>query len=461
MNKIYYYLPSILQNLAISTGKYRENSIYQRYRNKIYHELDISESYTLNELKEMQNIKLRQLIEESYNNIPFYRKIMKERRLKPEDIKSTDDLIKMPILKKDIVRDNMQNMINRNYSKFFTYLSHTTGTTGVPLHYYMDSYTNSFYWAHAMRHRKWHGMKMYNEWCASLGGRRIIKNEKDPLWRYDWPDKLIIYSSHHLNERNSIKYYEHMKRRGLKYIKGYSANIFTFASYLYKNNLVLPMKKVFIGAEPVQDFMKPVIKKVFQTDIGDFYGNSEETARAYDCPEHNGLHMAMESIYMEICDSEGNKVKDGEYGEIVGTNLTNFYMPLIRYKTGDTSRIIDRKCNCGRSHILIKPVKAREYDRIESISGKTISPTQLVFPFYELKAGGVERSQIIQNEPGHIDVLIQKGNNYEQSQMDFLKGEFYKLFGDDLIVHIKYEEIPFEPGKKFRWVERRTPSEER
>ena len=456
MNKldIYYKSPSILQNIMISVGKYYSDLKFRKYIDIINRELEKTEKFSLNELKELQREKLRKLIDVAYNNVEYYNNLFKKIKLHPSDIKDLEDLKKIPFLTKDDVKMNYKKLINYSIPAKRYFYSHTSGTTGSPLQFVMDNYTQAYYRSHIIRHRRWHGMKVGKDWCASFGGRRVVKNEKLPLWRYDFPDKLIIYSTYHMNDQNMFEYYKHIRKKKIKYIKGYPSNLFIFAKFLNNNGFKLPMKAVFTGAEPLYDFIRSEIEKAFLSEVSDFYGNSEETARAYDCEYHNGLHVAMESIIMEIDNPDNDN-----FGEIIGTSLTNYAMPFIRYKTGDLTKILNKECNCGRKHLLIENVKTKREDIIYTKSGKYLSPSILTFPFKEIKHGVIERSKIIQENKGEITILIQKGINFESGEIDKLVFEFNQLLNGDINVKISFDEIPIDPEKKFRWVENRVINE--
>ena len=445
---IYYSLPYWIQNILLSSWKYFEDVKFKKYITIINKEIENTENYSLNELEELQREKLMKLINIAYNNVEYYRKLFNKIKLRPSDIKNLGDIKKIPILSRDDIRNNYKKLINYYIPKKELFNSHTSGTTGSPLHFIMDNYTQAYYRAHIIRHRRWHNMKVGKDWCASFGGKRIVNIEKLPLWRYDFPDKLVIYSTYHMSDENMYEYYKHIHRRKIRYIKGYPSNLFIFAKFLNDNKLKLPMKCIFTGAEPLYSFIKQELEKAFNNRISDFYGNSEETSRAYDCKCHNGLHMAMESIFMEI----NNPDNDG-YGEIVGTSLTNYVMPFIRYKTGDYTKIINKNCKCGRKHILIDYILTKKEDIIYTKSGKYLSPSILTFPFKNIKNNVIERSQIIQEKKGQIIIKIQKGAYFDNNEIDRLIRNFYKLLKDDLEISIEYTDIQIKPGKKFRWVE--------
>ncbi len=442
---IYYKMPYMIQNALIFIGKYYNDRNIDRYLYKIFNELKETEKYSLEELKELQRERLKNIVKIAYTKTKYYNDLFKKNNLHYTDIKELEDIKKIPLLTKKDIRENYKEMFNYSINKKDIFYSHTSGTTGTPLQFAMDYYTQAYYWAHMLRHRYWHNAYAKKEWMASFGGKKILGNNKDPLWRYDYADKLIIYSTFHFNNENMYKYYKHIKRKGIKYIKGYPSNIFIFASFLNKYNLQLKIKNVFVGAEPVYDFMRIAIEKAFQCKIADFYGNSEETARAYDCEEFQGLHIAMESILMEIED---------DYSEIIGTNLTNVAMPFIRYKTGDYTKIINKKCLCGREHILIEPIKTKHEDIVYTKTNKLLSASILTFPFKDIKAGVIERSQIIQYEKGKIIVYIQKGDAFDKMEIKKLIDNFNTLFGNEIEVSIEYKNIDFTPGQKFRWVKK-------
>lgn len=456
---VYDHSPVILQNIYIWAGRSLENRRIMRYVPELSAELEKTERYSRAELTELQLERLKLLVRFAYENVPYYRTLFDSKRLRPSDIRKIEDIVKIPILDKKIVRENSEKLVSRVLDSREVWHCHTSGTTGSPLSFIMDLRTQGYYQAHIIRHRRWFGY-LYREYCESFGGKKIIPNgaKRGPFWRYDLPDKLIVFSTFHLDPQTMEQFISVIREKQIRFLKGYPSNLYIFAKYLTETHRVLPMKAVFTGAEPLYPYMKSVIEAAFQCDIADFYGQSEEVARAYECPKHEGYHVAMESTLIEMVDDKG---EPSNAGEIVGTSLTNFAMPFIRYRTGDVSSFVEGKCSCGREHIRIQQVQTKLEDIVITKSGRWLSPSNLTHPFKPIDPLAIERSQIVQKEEGKIVIFIQKGRTYTDNTAKTLLANFRERFGSELDVDVEVvDDIPIGGGRKFRWVksERRSSS---
>jgi len=452
--KIYDFSPVFLQNLFINADRLIDSARFSSLVDKVEQELEISERWSKRDLEELQNERLRKLIEHAYSNVPYYKELFKNRKLKPSDIRGKDDLLKIPFLTKDIVRNDFHKLLATNISKKELFHSHSSGTTGSPLEFYMDRYTQAFYRAHIRRHRQWWGYN-FDEYCASFGGKVVVppQQSKPPFWRYDLPEKLIVFSSFHLKPEFIDLMIEFIQRKNIRCMKGYPSNLFILAQYLREKGVTLPMKWVFTGAEPVFDYMREVMEAQFATKVADFYGLSEEAARAYQCPEQVGYHMAMESTLIEVVNDDGEVVEDEKYGEMIGTSLTNFAMPFIRYRTGDVTRVLRRHCPCGRQLSLIDQVVAKFEDVIVEKDGRLVSPSALTHPFKPINPKAILKSQIVQDEVGRITVKVVRGPGYDKTQERLLLKGFETRFLGQLKVEIVYvTDIERTSAGKYRWV---------
>jgi len=452
--KIYNSSPVFLQNLFIGADRLIDSASFLSLISKIEGELEVSEQWSKGELEELQNERLRKLIEHAYRNVPYYKELFKQHNLRPSDIRDRHDLLKIPFLTKDIVRNDFHRLLATNASRRELFHSHTSGTTGSPLEFYMDRYTQAFYRAHIRRHRRWWGYD-FDEYCASFGGKIVVlpQQSKPPFWRYDLPEKLVVFSSFHLKPEFIDPMIEFIQRKNIRCLKGYPSNLFILAQYLREKGVTLPMKWVFTGAEPVFDYMREVMEGQFGIEVADFYGLSEEVARAYECPEQAGYHVAMESTLIEVVKDDGEAAEDGEYGEIVGTSLTNFAMPFIRYKTDDVTRVLKRSCPCGRQLPLIGQVVAKFEDVVVEKDGRLVSPSALTHPFKPINPRAILKSQIVQDQVGKVIVRIVKGPEYDKGQEQLLLRGFEERFLDQLEVEIVYvPDIERTSAGKYRWV---------
>jgi phenylacetate-CoA ligase len=247
-----------------------------------------------------------------------------------------------------------------------------------------------------------------------------------------------------------------LRQSQIQYLKGYPSNLRTLAEYLKANSEYLPLSHVMTGSEPLLPAVRGLLRERFKCDVSDYYGNTERAAIAYECPHHS-YHLVEAFTYVEVVDESGAPVPDGEEGELVGTCLTNYAMPLIRYRTGDRSRILREHCECGRELRTIAPVETKMEDCVVGRDGRIISPSSLTHPFKPIRPLAIEESQIVQVRDGEVEIRIVPGPEYSQDTSDQLVAGFHQRLGDSLEVHVHLVDvIERTPAGKLRWVIRQS-----
>ena len=458
ITKIYQKTPYFLGNIFGIFGglrKYIEEKHYSEFKSRLSQLLK-SQWFSLEELKAMQFQKLRLLIHYAYNNVLYYQKKFDEIGLRPDDIEDFDDIKKIPILNKDDIKKSYNDFIARNVDKANVIQQSTSGTTGSPFTITMDKSTLIWEKVWIQRHRIWGGYD-HSDWRGSLGGHKIVPvmQKMPPFWRYNLIGRQILFSTYHMTPENLCHYVEKMRKSKITIIDGYPSTIYIFAKYLESRDIHLPMKAVFTGAEPLYDYQRSVIEDRLCCKIFDHYGLTEKVVSAGECEQHDGRHVTMEGTLVEIIPVSHESNKDN-YGEIIGTSLVNYAMPLIRYKTGDMSSFIDGECKCGRKLLRIKPVETKMEDIITTPDGKFISASNLTFPFKPLSS--IDEAQIVQEDLYNIRVRIIKGESYKDQDTEKLLSGLRSIFGKSLTVNIEFtDKIERTRTGKFRFVVSKVP----
>lgn len=454
---IYNNSPYYLQNVAVSAYGYyyRKKSMNKDVLNHL-NELEKTQWYNKLDLEKYQNKKLKCLIKHAYENVPYYHRIFREKGLTPDDIKSKDDLTKLPYLTKDDIRKNFNDLIAKNYRINQLQLVHTSGTTGSPLELYWDKNIQVMENAFIRRHWGWANFGL-NDKRITLRGNVIVplSQKKKPFWRYNIPEKQIFFSAFHINSETLGDYVNKIKELSLKAIQGYPSTIYTLAKYMSENNIIVPVDAVFTSSEPVYEIQREVIENQFQCKIFDLYGLSERTVAAGQCPEGN-YHIFYEYGIMELSKND-EIVSDNEFGEIISTGLNNYGMPLIRYRTGDTTKLKDESCACERNLPLMDPVQTKLDDVIIAKDGNVLSPSVLTHPFKPLV--NIKKSQIIQESKDKLIIKIVKRQEYSEKDSVFLLNELYTRVGSDMTIELDFvEDIPLTKAGKYRWIISRIPN---
>lgn len=454
--KSYRWCPVFLQNWGL-TG-YNAILHRERYGGKYFEYCQLMQEgqwWNKSELRAYQDRRLKKLIEHAYETVPYYRRIFEDGRLKPSDITSQEDLAKIPLLTREEIKRNFNDLLSKNIKDKQLKRGHTSGTTGSPLEICYDQATINITYAALDRHYRWAGCQLARrgDRMAVVRGNVIVPlNQKNPpFWRYNHFHNQLLLSSFHLSRNNLGLYFEEMQKFQPDIIDGYPSTLYVLAKYLKNHGERFSVKAVISSSETLYDFQREMIEKNFQCKIFDYYALAERVVFATECEAHEGHHLNMEYGISEIVDENGFPVSDGTPGKLVGTSIHNFGMPLIRYLTGDRTTIRPKSCSCGRGLVLMDDVTTKAEDTLTLKDGRLISPSVLTHPFKPLNS--IEESQIIQKDFDWIVVRIVRRRDYSDSDTRHLIREFKARIGEDTKIDVDFvDELPRSNNGKFRWV---------
>lgn len=414
------------------------------------------------ELEVLQTKQLRGLLKYAYVNVPYYRRVFKERSLKPSDIKNFDDLKKFPVLTKADIRKNSEHMVSRSYPKS-QLIRYRSGGSGNPIRFYITKEKLSWEVAAEYRAYNWANYRLGDR-CFMFWGSPIDRSKSQTVIGNltKFLERISIADTYLMSESKMRKFVYSLEKFNPEIIKGYTTSLVMIAKYFLENKIdYIHPKSVITAAETLFDSDRKIIEEAFACPVFDYYGSREVGAIAAECEEHNGYHIAAENVLCEFV-NEGEYVSPGEKGTIVVTNLRNFGMPFIRYKIGDVGIPSEEKCSCGRGLPLLSSVEGRlsdflaVYDR-ENDCNVPVGP---VYPFFEIAAmhSPIESYQVIQERVDEILIKIVKGEGYSQKDSDLLIEKVKQLLGDTVEVKIDFvDEIPpLASGKRSRIISKVT-----
>lgn len=420
-------------------------------------ELLESQWWTLEALVNYQNEKLRALVKHAYETVPYYRDVMKERCLTPNDIKSVTDLWKLPILTRETVKKNGHKLLSNRYKKLWLIHGHTSGTTGSPLEFYWDRNTCIVNNAVDWRQKNWAGLK-YGEPYAVLLGRMIVplKVKKPPFWRMNYLHNQLWLSSFHMNTCNLPHYLAKLKEFKPVALEGYPSTIYILARYLLYRRETFPLRAVLTSSEPLLPSHRELMEKVFECKLFDFYGLAERVIFATECEKHEGHHLNLEYGIAEAVDRDNLPCDPGKLGRLVGTSLHNFAMPFIRYQTNDVTAIKKERCSCGRAFPLIEDIVTKDEDIVITPDGRLISASILTHVFKPLDH--VLESQIIQGDVHKIRVKVVKDEYYTEQDTQMIVQGLKDRLGREVQIEVEFvEAIERISTGKFRWIVSKVP----
>lgn len=329
-------------------------------------------------IQELQLEQLKKTVHHVYTNVPFYTQKMKEKNIQPSDIKTLNDIHKLPFTTKDDLRKNAPHGLMATPLDNCIELHASSGTTGVPI---TVCYTphDIIVWSEVMAR------------CLSMAGltKKDIFQNPIPYGTFTGAfgfhygaqkvGALVIPSGQGQSERQ-IKLMQYYKTSFISGIASYIMRLGQVANSLGIDPKTLHVRNGLFGAEMFTPGLKKRISETWDMDVHDIYGLTEMCGPGVsaDCDQHDGLHIWEDHFFAECINPVTlEPVNPGEEGELVLTTLTKEGMPLLRYRTRDITRLYDDEtCACGRTHIRHTNIKARSDDMI-IIRGTNIYPGQI------------------------------------------------------------------------------------
>ena len=452
--EIYNKSPLWLKDIfAMCTSPIPRSSMVGQGFHNFFRELDKTQWLKPDELKKYQEKRLRALIKHAYFNVPYYHRIFKENNIDYEDIKSIEDLKKIPLLTKDDIRNHYFELIAVNASDYKYGVGHTSGSTGKPLSFLLDQQNREIEYAAVWRQLKWAGIGI-NAKVATFRGDLVQETgESSVLWKNNALSKELVFNTYQLNDDKIANIINKLNTFKPALIKGFPSSLYVLALYIRDKNIdFIRPSAVQTSSEFFSTSQRKIIEDSFGCKVFDWYGHSEYAVSAGECEFHEGLHINVESGVVEFLKS-GGQVSEGELGEIVATGLYNYSMPLIRYKTSDLSSYSSEKCSCGRFLPLMNFLEGRVSDVIISVDDKVISGA--AFEHYwkhriSPLIPNVEYVHVIQKTKTKLLIEMVKSRNYSEKENEAILFELSHLLGSSIKIDFKdLSEIP--TGNKWRF----------
>ena len=428
-----------------------------------YYQPDI-ETASVEELRKIQNEKIVKQVKHVYENVEYYRKLMDEKGVKPEDIKSVDDIKKLPFLTKDDLRQAYPYGLLGTDLKNCVRIQSTSGTTGKRV---VAFYTQK-------------DVDLWEECCA----RAIVAagGTKDDVCQVAYGYGLFTGGpglnggSHKVgcltlpmssgNTDRQIQFMLDLNATILCCTPSYAAYIGeTLAEKGYKpedNKL----KAGIFGAEPWTEEMRRSIEKSLGIKAYDIYGLTETSGPgvSFECEEQTGMHINEDHFYAEIIDPETLEVlPEGQKGELVFTSLDKEGFPLLRYRTRDICVLTRKKCSCGRTLIKMCKPMGRSDDML-IIRGVNVFPSQIetvllnegYTPNYQIVVGREHNNDTldvyVELSPEQFSDIVSETQKRERS----LEGAMRTMLGIGPKVHlVPPKSIERSEGKAKRVIDNR------
>ena len=398
-------------------------------------------------------------------NSPFYKKRFEEIGLKPEDIKSLDDIRKIPFTTKADLRDTYPFGMASVPLRECTRLHSSSGTTGTPtviLHTKKDLEE----WANQVARNLWMVGLRPDDVFQNSSGYGMFTGGLGFQYGAERMGMLTIPAAAG-NSLRQIKFMTDFGTTALHAVPSYVTRLYeVMQSAGVDPRKDTKLKVLAIGAEPHSEEQRQRIEEMMGVKAYNSFGMSEMCGPGvgFECQEQNGLHFWEDYYIVEIVDPETlEPVADGEIGELVLTTLCREAMPLLRYRTRDLTRVLGRSCPCGRNHVRIDRMRGRSDDMMV-LRGVNIFPIQIekiLMTFPELASTYlITLTTDADNDNMTVEVELEELFTDDFRRLQELTNRIQRALKDEILLtpHVKLlpkGTLPVSEGKAVRVVDKR------
>lgn len=404
-------------------------------------------------LHALRDARLKKIVKYAANTVPYYRNLFQRGKIDPREIKTVDDLDCFPLIDKEMVRKNPDLFVSTSRKSRNSIPFITSGSTGEPL-------------------------TVYHDQCSLLANiafgereREVIKNCRRA---YGYKEIYIIYPESTFKnvmdfyrqntfipmrpERLMLSVLEPMEHI-IEVINRFCPDIIiSYGSYLETLFRTLDLQGIrmnlprmlIYSADSMTEEGRDFIEEKFNIPIYSGYDAVEAFKIGFFCEKRRGFHIHEDLCYVKIINEVGEKVANGEKGEVVISNLVNRGTVLLNYRLGDIASISNMRCSCGRTQPLLSELEGRIEDIIFLRSGECIHP-RAVWSIFKGR-NEVLQYQLIQHESERFELkLVTRDREIYQGVINGILSDLRHLLGESAIIESGYyQELDRQKGGKFR-----------
>jgi phenylacetate-CoA ligase len=401
-------------------------------------------------IREYQSARLRSLVADCAGRIPYYRDLFRECGVRPESIRTVDDLAGVPILTKSRLRQNLDAIVRKDgFGRVYGHQS--SGSTGEPKVLWTDADCESFRMAALFRSRRWWGWALGAP-VLEIWGTYHLQPSLKRGFRMSWIENRSRISLMHFTRESIAEVWKEFLRRKGAYLRGYVSSIYATAKGFEeagRNASDLGIRAVCTTSERLYTHQRRLIEKVFACPVIDEYGASELGVIAFQCPS-GGMHLMEENCIAEFVEPE----RPGPEGakRLILTDLNNRATPLIRYEIGDFVRPDPTPCACGSGLRKIQIDIGRDSEIIRLPDGSQMSPVLFChmgqYSFYEI-GKKIRQFRVVQKSLDGFEVDVACRPEDRGDVESYLRRAFQEDFGGLVNLTIRFlDDIPPDASGK-------------
>lgn len=404
------------------------------------------------QLTMMQLELLREVVGQAWTLCPGYRCHWEAHGFEPSQLKSLDDIQRIPFITKSMLRDNFELFsvpAKGGTRKLIT----TSGSGGIPLRLYYDRVNEAK--EAAFIHDLWSrrgfqpGMRTLTIRGASVTGGY----KENPYAELSLYGELLL-SAYHIGPETASHYAAAIYEFRPECIQAYPSALALLSRVFLSQNFLIKMpglKCIILASEKLYERDAKAIQAVFPTRIVHFYGMTELAALGGPCEINNEFHLYPQYGIAEVLKNDGSAAGEGEFGELVGTSFLMRQTPIIRYRTADIVRKSTDRCDgCGREYPLISEVIGRSSEYIYTEDNAQVPFSMAIGSIHDSTFEGIRRFQFVQQKAGELIFQYEASNQWPEGRLRELEKLLRQKIGHRLsLTGAQVEAIACGPNGKY------------
>lgn len=407
--------------------------------------LEQAQWWSRDQIFEYRDGLLIKTIKDAYE-VPFYRELMDDRGIVPSDITSREDLHKLPIVSKAMLRAESGDKISRTTGQS-RYDACSSGSTGEPFCVKEDNFTAGWYRASFMLALQWAGWRMgepHLQTGMSLSRDRGRK----------FKDILLLCqyeSAYDLTNQHLDMILDSLNHKNIDHLWGYPGSLYHIAKRALETGRTMPLKSIVTWGDMVFPHYRQTLKEAFQVYVSDTYGCAEGIQVSAQCEGSPYYLVHNLDVIVEYLDDDDQPAPPGKPGNLILTRLHAGPTPLLRYRVGDVAISGgDRKPLCGRGFEVMESIDGRDTDIVLTPSGNRLIVHFFtgILEYY----GEIDAFQVVQETLDEIILRVVPNQKFNSSVAERMISEL-QAHGADLKISVEpVSEIPLTKGGKRRFV---------
>jgi len=443
-----------LGTLVAASRRHVVEPVWSRYSGSpllaTWRELETSQFLPERVILDRQAHRLKALLQYVDKHNEFYHGRFEAFGVDPAEIRSKEDLSCIPVLTKREVRAQGTSILSKGFAADRLMQAKTGGSTGVSLQLWAPEEVSEMRNASGRRSRRWAGWKVGEPVAAVWGNVHLPHTLRNRL--REWLLSPWIYMDTMSVTEEAVKRFADDWRRVLPtLIFGHAHSIFVLSQMVDSMNVrEIRPRSIIASSMTLLPHERTQIERVFGVRVTDLYGCEEVGLIASECERHEGLHLNIEQLVIEVLREDGTPAGPGENGQVVVTDLLNYAMPLIRYRMEDMAEATDRRCSCGRGLPIIGRVSGRLADFLIRTDGSKVAGISLIENSLT-KIPGIVQMQIVQESLTSIRLRVVPDSGFHGDWQAELEAYFRGIFPGAEVSVERTADIPPEPNGKYRF----------